>query len=58
MGPVGNCVVCLVCDSGLFTEYLALFDFNHTVFKQFYLVFYNNHPEDGRCRPKHVGGIK
>ena len=34
MGPLGSCVVCLVCDSGLFTEYLALlFDFNHTVFK-------------------------
>jgi ATP adenylyltransferase/5',5'''-P-1,P-4-tetraphosphate phosphorylase II len=22
------------------------------------LVFYNNHPEDGRCRSKHVGRIK
>jgi hypothetical protein len=25
-------------------------------FKKLYLVFYNTHPEDGRCRPKHVGG--
>jgi hypothetical protein len=24
-----------------------------TRFKTLYLVFYNTHPEDGRCRPKH-----
>jgi hypothetical protein len=25
---------------------------------QLYLVFYNTHSEEGRCRPKHVGGIQ
>jgi hypothetical protein len=42
MGLVGSCVVCLVPNSVL----------NRTPNRQ------HSYAEDGRCRPKHVGGIK